>query len=170
MLARSRDALLAAGACLLALGLGWVVTFHLGLGRWLDSAALQGFTDLRRPAIDPAAQALADIGNAVPMALLGLALVAWALARGRPRVAAAVPALRAAGARWPARTGREAAVRLGQALAPTALIGLLGAGAVAALVVLRPAQAVAFAQAHTTFIAAAAGVAGLAAALVAGLA
>jgi membrane-associated phospholipid phosphatase len=275
MLVRSRDALLAAGACLLALGLGWVVTFHVGLGRWLDSAALQGFTDLRRPAIDPAAQALADLGNAVPMALFALALVAWALARGRPRVAAAVPAillgaeattqvlkplladprvcsclgddrvaaasfpsghatgvmalalcavlvaparrrpvvaagaaavvvavayslmtlawhypsdvlggflvagtwtlggvaaLRAADARWPARTGREAAVRLGQALAPTALTGLLGAGAVAALVVLRPARAVDFAQTHTTFVVAAAAVAGMAAALVAGLA
>jgi hypothetical protein len=88
MLARSRDALLGAGVCLLALGLGWVVTFHLGLGRWLDAAALQGFTDLRRPAIDPAAQALADLGNAVPMALLGLALAPgrWpAGARGSPR-------------------------------------------------------------------------------------
>jgi membrane-associated phospholipid phosphatase len=99
-----------------------------------------------------------------PSDVLGGFLVAgtWTLAAGA--------VLRAAGARWPARTGREAAVRLGHALAPTAVTGLLGAGAVAALVVLRPAQAVAFAQSHTTFVAAAAAVAGLAAALVAGLA
>src|SRR4051794_37567560 len=275
MLARSRDALLGAGVCLLALGLGWVVTFHLGLGRWLDSAALQGFTDLRRPAIDPAAQALADLGNAVPMALFGLALVAWALARGRPRVAVAVPAilvgaeattqvlkplladprvcsclgddrvaaasfpsghatgamalalcavlvapprrrpvvaavgaalavatsyslmtmgwhypsdvlagflvattwallavaaLRAADARWLARSGREAAVRLGQALAPTAVAGALAGLAVVAVVALRPAQALAYAHAHTSFVLGAATVAAAGGALAAGLA
>jgi membrane-associated phospholipid phosphatase len=275
MLFRSRDALRLAAACAAALAAGWLVTFHLGFGRWLDAAVLQGFVALRRPAIDPFVQALADVGDAVPMVLLGLALVAWAWAQGRPRVALAVPAvllgaelttqvlkplladprlcqcfadgrvqvaswpsghatgamavalcavlvapprrrplvaalgaalavitsyslmtmgwhypsdvlagfvmattwallavaaLRAADARWPARSGREAAVRLGQALAPTALTGALAGLAVIAAVALRPAQALAYAQAHTSFVLGAAALAAAGGALAAGLA
>src|SRR4051812_47379105 len=275
MLSRSRDALGLAGAGAAALVAGWLVTFQLGFGRWLDAAVLQGFVALRRPAIDPFVQALADVGDAVPMVLVGLALVAWAWARGRPRVALAVPAvllgaelttqvlkplladprvcqcfadarveaaswpsghatgamalalcavlvapprrrplvaavgaalavatsyslmtmgwhypsdvlagflvattwallavaaLRAADARWPARSGREAAVRLGQALAPTALVGALAGLAVVAVVALRPAQAVAYAHAHTSFVLGAATVAAAGGALAAGLA
>jgi hypothetical protein len=93
MLSRSRDALSLAAAGATALVAGWLVTFHLGFARWLDAAVLQGFVALRRPAIDPFVQALADVGDAVPMVLVGLALVAWAWARGRPRVALAVPAV-----------------------------------------------------------------------------
>jgi membrane-associated phospholipid phosphatase len=275
MLSRSRDALRLVGAGAAALAVGWLVTFHLGFARWLDAAVLQGFVALRRPAIDPFVQALADVGDAVPMVLVGLALVAWAWARGRPRVALAVPAvllgaelttqvlkplladprvcqcfadgrveaaswpsghatgamalalcavlvapprrrplvaavgaalavatsyslmtmgwhypsdvlagflvattwallavaaLRAADARWPARSGREAAVRLGQALAPTAVAGALAGLAVVAVVALRPAQALAYAHAHTSFVLGAATVAAAGGALAAGLA
>jgi membrane-associated phospholipid phosphatase len=275
MLSRPTDALRLAGACAAALAAGWLVTFQLGFGRWLDGSVLQGFVALRRPAIDPFVQALADVGDAVPMVLVGLALVAWAWARGRPRVALAVTgillgaelttqvlkplladprichcfadsrvaaaswpsghatgamslalcavlaapsrrrplmaavgaalavatsyslmtmgwhypsdvlagflvatawtllavaALRAADARWPARSGREAALRLGQALAPTAVAGGLAGLAVVALVALRPAQALAYAQAHTSFVLGAATVAAAGGALAAGLA
>jgi membrane-associated phospholipid phosphatase len=79
-------------------------------------------------------------------------------------------ALRASQARWPARTGREAAVRLRAALAPTALLagaGLLVAGAA---VLARPAAAAAYADEHTAALAGAAGIALLGAALVCGLA
>jgi membrane-associated phospholipid phosphatase len=272
MLLRSREALLAAAGCVLALVAGWGLTFHVGLARAADAAVLHGFVELSRPAVDPLAQALTGLGNAVPMALLGLAMMGVALARGRPRVAAAVPvilvgagtttqvlkplladprvcscldrvaaasfpsghatgvmalalcavlvaparrrplvaalaaavavsvsyslltlgwhypsdvlggflvaatwmlaavaALRAADARWPARAGREAAVRLGQALAPTVLVAALGAVAVGAAIALRPAQAVAFVDAHTTFVAGAAAIAAIGSALVAGL-
>lgn len=275
VLLRPRDALRLAAGCAAALALGWLATFQLGAARWLDVAVLQGFVALRRPAIDPFVQALADVGDAIPMVLLGLALTAWAWARGRPRLALAVPAvllgaelttqalkpvladprvcqcfadgrvaaaswpsghatgamavalcavlvapaqrrplmaalgaglavatsyslmtmgwhypsdvlagflvasgwalvavaaLRAADARWPARSGREAAVRLGQALAPTALAGALAGLGVVALVALRPAQAVAYAQAHTSFVLGAAIVAAAAGALATGLA
>ena len=58
----------------------------------------------------------------------------------------------AAGERWPARSGREAAVRWGAALAPAgvgALVPLLGLAAVA---LARPDGAARYAAAHTTFV------------------
>src|SRR5919198_826424 len=93
MLSRPRDAVLAAAGCALTLTVGWALALHVGAARWLDAAALQGFVGLRRPAVDPPAQALAGLGDAIPLILLGVALVAWALARGRPRTALAVPAV-----------------------------------------------------------------------------
>jgi membrane-associated phospholipid phosphatase len=82
----------------------------------------------------------------------------------------AVAALRAADARWPARTGREAAVRVTSTFAP-AIVAALAAGAVAAGAALaRPAAAVDFADAHTTFFAGAAAIVALGGALVCGLA
>jgi membrane-associated phospholipid phosphatase len=275
MLSRPRDAVLAAGGCAFTLAAGWALALHVGRGRWLDASVLGGFVGLRRPAVDPAAQALASLGDAIPVTLLGVALVAWALVQDRPRSALAVPvvvagagltaqvlkplladprvchcladgrvadasfpsghatavmalalsgvlvaparwrplaaavgaaltvatsyalmtmgwhypsdvlggflvaatwallavaALRAADARWPARSGRVAAVRLGQALAPTALIAGLAGVAVLGVVALRPAQVAGYLQAHTTFAVGAAALAAAAAALAAGLA
>jgi hypothetical protein len=125
----------------------------------------------RRPLVAALAAAVAvsvsysllTLGWHYPSDVLGGFLVAatWMLA--------AVAALRAADARWPARAGREAAVRLGQALAPTVLVAALGTVAVGAAIALRPAQALAFVDAHTTFVAGAAAIAAIGSALVAGL-
>ncbi|MGI8594093.1 MAG: phosphatase PAP2 family protein [Solirubrobacteraceae bacterium] len=82
-----------------------------------------------------------------PSDVLGGYLVAatWALA--------GAGALRAADRRWPARTGREAAVRLRDALAPSAAaVGAAGAAGVAALL-LRPGAVVDETLRHTTMVA-----------------
>ena len=79
-------------------------------------------------------------------------------------------ALHVAGARFPERTGRRAALRLGHAIAPTALVAA-GLAALAALVVLaHPERAAAYAEAHTTFVATAAVIGLLGTSLAAGLA
>jgi membrane-associated phospholipid phosphatase len=256
--------LLAAAGCGLALAIAWALSFGSGAVRWLDAAALQGFVGLRRPLTEPFADSIAALGDPLPFALLGAALVALALARGRPRVALAVPVvlagsavttqvlkplladprvcqcfadarvdaaswpsghataamalalcavlvtpprwrptaavlgaglavgvayalltlgwhypsdvlggylvaalwtslalagLAAADARWPARTGREAAARWGAALAPAAAGSLVAWLALAAVVAARPDGAVRYAAAHTTFVAVAAAIA-----------
>ena len=79
-------------------------------------------------------------------------------------------ALHAAAARFPERTGRRAALRIGQAVAPSALVAA-GLGALAgAVVLLRPERAVAYAEAHTTFVATAVAIGVLGTALAAALA
>jgi membrane-associated phospholipid phosphatase len=269
MVRRPATALAAAFACLGGLVVTWGLTFGSGRVRWLDAAALQGFVGLDRPATRGPAEVVAALGDPLPYVLLGAALVALALARGRPRVALAVPvvlagsavtteilkplladqrvchcvadarvavaswpsghaaaamalalcavlvapprwrptmavcgagvavavsyalltlgwhypsdvlggylvsalwmtgavaALWAAGERWPARSGREAAVRWGAALAPAtvgALVPLLGLTAIA---LARPDGAVRYAAAHTTFVFVAAVIAAAAAA------
>jgi len=83
-----------------------------------------------------------------------------------------VAVLWAAAARWPERAGRgrEAALRVREALAPSAL-AVLGALACAGAVALaRPGSTLAYAQEHTVFVAGAAGIAALGAALAAVLA
>lgn len=87
---RLRLALLGAAGCLAALVLAWIATFSPA-GRWLDQAALQGFSGLRRPRVAPLAVSIAHLGDPLPFALCGLALVAIALLRGRRRVALVVP-------------------------------------------------------------------------------
>jgi membrane-associated phospholipid phosphatase len=77
--------------------------------------------------------------------------------------------LRAAHARWPARTGREAAVRLRAALAPTALLAASGVLVATAAALARPAAAATFADEHTAALAGGAGIALLGGALVCGL-
>jgi membrane-associated phospholipid phosphatase len=83
--------------------------------------------------------------------------------------AAGLAALRASQARWPARTGREAAVRLRAALAPTALLAAMGVLVAAAAALARPAAAAAYADEHTAALAGAVGIALLGGALVCGL-
>ena len=75
-----------------------------------------------------------------------------------------------ADARWPERTGREAAVRLGTALAPMAAGLALGALMLGAIVLLRPGQAEEFGEAHTTAVAFGALIAATAAGLAASFA
>jgi membrane-associated phospholipid phosphatase len=269
MARRPATALLAGLACLGALVVTWALTFGSGKVRWLDGAALQGFVGLDRPATRGPAEVVAALGDPLPYVLLGAALVAAALARGRPRIALAVPvvltgsaltsqilkplladprvcdcladgrvaaaswpsghataamalalcavlvapptwrptmavfgagiavavsyslltlgwhypsdvlggylvaalwmsfavaALWAAGERWPARSGREAAVRWGAALAPAGVGALLPLVGLVAVAMARPDGAVRYAAAHTAFVAVAAAIAAAAAA------
>jgi membrane-associated phospholipid phosphatase len=96
-------------------------------------------------------------------------------------VSLAVAALRAAEVRWPARTGRRAVTRAGQALrsgrrlsGAEALVPMLvlacGAALVAGALILRPHQVFDFADAHRSLLVAALVIAGLAAAMATGLA
>jgi membrane-associated phospholipid phosphatase len=254
---RPSHALFAALACLGGLVATWALAFGSGRVRWFDAAALQGFVGLDRPTTRGAAEVVAALGDPLPFLLLGAAMVAVAAARGRPRIALAVPlvlagsavtsqvlkplladprfcdcladnrvaaaswpsghatasmalalcavlvapprwrptaavagaitaiavsfsllslgwhfpsdvlggylvaalwmagalgALWAADARWPARTGREAAVRWGAALAPAAATGFVAALGFVAIVLARPEGVVRYAQAHTSFV------------------
>ena len=269
MVRRPATALAAAFACLGGLVVTGILTFGSGRARWLDGAALQGFVGLDRPATRGPAEVVAALGDPLPYVLLGAALVALALARGRPRIALAVPvvlagsalttqilkplladprvcdcladtrvaaaswpsghataamalalcavlvapprwrptmavfgagvavsvsyalltlgwhypsdvlggylvaafwmagaiaALRAAGERWPARSGREAAVRWGAALAPAGIGALVPLVGLAAVALARPYGAVRIAAAHTAFVFVAAALAAAAAA------
>jgi membrane-associated phospholipid phosphatase len=78
--------------------------------------------------------------------------------------------LHAANARFPERSGRRAALRLGHAVAPSALVAA-GLGALAAaIVVLHPERAASYAEAHTTFVVSAVAIGLLGSALAAGIA
>lgn len=84
-------ALAALGA--VALAITGVLTYVVPAGRAQDNVALQGFVALDRPRLNPLLNAVADLANPGPYALIGLALFAVALARRRYRVAVAVPVL-----------------------------------------------------------------------------
>src|SRR5207237_5193190 len=83
-----------------------------------------------------------------------------------------IAGLWAAAARWPERTGRgrEAALRVREALAPSALAALGALACAGAVALARPASTLAYAHAHPAFVAGAAGIAALGAALAAMLA
>ena len=98
MVRRPATALAAAFACLGGLVVTGVLTFGSGRVRWLDAAALQGFVGLDRPATRGPAEVVAALGDPLPYVLAGAALVALALARGRPRIALAVPVVLAGSA------------------------------------------------------------------------
>ena len=98
MVRRPATALAAALACLGGLVVTGILTFGSGRARWLDGAALQGFVGLDRPATRGPAEVVAALGDPLPYLLLGAALVAVALARGRPRIALAVPVVLAGSA------------------------------------------------------------------------
>jgi len=82
-----------AGLCVLALALVWVVAELVPSVQWKDAQALHDFTLLSRPSIDRPANFLLHLLNPLQFILWGVALVAVALARERPRVAVAVAAV-----------------------------------------------------------------------------
>jgi hypothetical protein len=102
--------------------------------------------------------ALLTLGWHYPSDVLGGYLVSALWMTG------AVAALRAAGERWPARSGREAAVRWGTALAPAGIGALVPLVGLAAVALTRPDGAVRYAAAHTAFVFVAAALAAAAAA------
>jgi len=93
MLRAPRIPLLGALACLAALAITGVLAYLVPLAQARDSATLQGFTALNRPRLTPLIAQVAQLADPAPYALIGLGLAGIALARGRPRVAAAIMAL-----------------------------------------------------------------------------
>jgi membrane-associated phospholipid phosphatase len=88
-----RNQLLLALACVLALAITGVLALAVPGVRLRDAASLHGFTQLDRPRSEPVLSNVAHLADPVPYALMGLALVAVALARGRRAVALAIPLL-----------------------------------------------------------------------------
>jgi membrane-associated phospholipid phosphatase len=82
-----------AGLCLLALGLIWVIATHVPAAHLRDALTLHDFTLLSRPHVDTAARFIIRLLNPVLFVIWGVALVAVALARERPRVALAIVAV-----------------------------------------------------------------------------
>src|SRR5215208_110205 len=82
-----------AAGCAAAAALIWIAVAFSASARWLDVAADHGFFDLQRPALVPIANAVSHSMDPAVLVLAGIALVAVALVRGRPRVAAAVPVI-----------------------------------------------------------------------------
>jgi membrane-associated phospholipid phosphatase len=70
----------------------WVAAF-LPRGRVLDAGALQAFTGVARPPLEPSIAGVAVLADPLPFALGGALLVALALLRRRPLMALAVPAI-----------------------------------------------------------------------------
>jgi hypothetical protein len=83
-----------------------------------------------------------------------------------------VAALWAAAARWPERAGRgrEAALRVREAVTPSALTAVTATACAGALALARPDATLAYAQAHTVFVVGAVAIALLGATLAAALA
>jgi membrane-associated phospholipid phosphatase len=81
-----------AGAALATLGvaLGRLLAFRVGALHHADALTLHGFMSLDRPSVHSIANGIAHIADPAPYGVLGLLLIALAIMRGRPRVAAAV--------------------------------------------------------------------------------
>ena len=84
-----RGAALCAGAFAVMLALA----YGSPQARWLDASAFQGFMGLQRPKVTDLTSWLGQLGDPAQVALIALALMAVALARGRPRMAALVALL-----------------------------------------------------------------------------
>jgi membrane-associated phospholipid phosphatase len=86
MLRRPLSALIAAVACMAAGVAVYAVAFDTAEGQRLDASALLGFMGLR-PQLADIAHPLAALGDPLPFAMLSAAVICFALARGRPRLA-----------------------------------------------------------------------------------
>ena len=87
------SALVVAGLCLLAGALLWASADLVPAAQFKDALARQDFTRLSRPGVDTVANFLLHLLDPREFILWGIALVAVALARERPRVALAVIAV-----------------------------------------------------------------------------
>ncbi len=92
---RAVSALGAAGLCVAALAMVWVLASQVGAVQLKDAVALHDFTLLDRPGVEGPANFLLHLLEPAQFVLWGVALVAVALARERARVALAVVALMA---------------------------------------------------------------------------
>jgi membrane-associated phospholipid phosphatase len=77
----------------LGLALVWALAEHVPAVQWRDAVVLHDFTLLSRPRVDGPALFLLHLLNPLQFVLWGVALMAIALARERPRVAVAVLAI-----------------------------------------------------------------------------
>jgi membrane-associated phospholipid phosphatase len=91
-----RHFLIAAAGCAAAFVVLLASVYFSSRVRWLDAHAMQGFIDLQRPAVLNLLERVGHLADPLPVGLLGGALAAFALARGKPRHAAAVIVLLAA--------------------------------------------------------------------------
>ncbi len=85
-----RAPLLLAAACVLGLALVWGVAAHVHAVRVADARLLHDFTLIEGGRINSAAQTLLSLLNAGQFVIWALALVLFALARERPRLALAI--------------------------------------------------------------------------------
>ncbi|HEX4838749.1 MAG TPA: phosphatase PAP2 family protein [Solirubrobacteraceae bacterium] len=83
-------ALLAAGLCGVGLAFTWVLAQLVPVTHVRDAVALYDFTRLDRPFVEGPANALLYMLEPALFVVWGIALVAVALSRGRPRIALAV--------------------------------------------------------------------------------
>lgn len=90
MLRSPRTALLLAAASFSALVLTGVLALLVPMAHTRDSAALQGFVDLREPGTVGVMDRVAHLANPGPYALIGTAIALIALLRGRRRVAGSI--------------------------------------------------------------------------------
>ncbi|MCD6725961.1 MAG: phosphatase PAP2 family protein [Solirubrobacteraceae bacterium] len=93
MLSRPRVSLLAALGCLIGLALTGALAYLVPVVQVRDSATLEGFAALNGPRLTPVVDRIAHLADPLPYALIGLALAALALVRGRTRVAVAIVGL-----------------------------------------------------------------------------
>jgi hypothetical protein len=90
---RAVSALGVAGLCLAALALVWVLASQVPAVQLKDAVLLRDFTLLNRPSVEGPANFLLHLLEPTQFVLWGIALVAVAIARERPRVALAAIAL-----------------------------------------------------------------------------
>ncbi len=79
-----------AALCVAALAVVWVVAELVPSAHFRDASILYHFTTWSRPGLDSVLEALLSLLNPLPFILWGVALAAFAVAEGRPRVALAV--------------------------------------------------------------------------------
>jgi len=91
MLRRPGPPLLLASLTLIALAITGVLAKLVPLTRQGDERTLNGFVDLNAPHLTPALNAVAHLADPAPYAIAGVVLALVALARGRGRVALAIP-------------------------------------------------------------------------------
>jgi membrane-associated phospholipid phosphatase len=77
-------------ACATGLVLTGLLAYESPVFKAHDAAALQGFEDLPRPHLTPVRDHIAHLADPAPFALIGLALIVVAIARGRARVGLAI--------------------------------------------------------------------------------
>ena len=82
--------LAAAAWCVVAFGALLVLAYYVGPTRWLDSAALNGFTALDRGRVDGLCTAIAHLCNPLPYVIASVIVTAVAAKVRGPRTAAAI--------------------------------------------------------------------------------
>jgi membrane-associated phospholipid phosphatase len=86
-------ALAVAALCVFALALTWLLAEHVYAVEVKDWVLLRDFTMLRHPPIGPIGSFLLHLVDPLEFIIWGVALVSYALGRGRPRIALAVVAV-----------------------------------------------------------------------------